>query len=75
MANSSKVVKKQEKDQKSVKRYFRGVRSEFRKVVWPTKKQLVQYTAVVILVSILVALFIYVIDFLVRGLFSFIIGA
>ena len=75
MANSSKVLKKQEKDQKSVKRYFRGVRSEFRKVVWPTKKQLVQYTAVVILVSILVALFIYVIDFLVRGLFSFIIGA
>ncbi|MDO5713858.1 MAG: preprotein translocase subunit SecE [Tissierellia bacterium] len=75
MANSSGAVKKQDKDAKSMKKYFRGVRSEFRKVVWPTKKQLLNYTGVVILVSILVALVIYGLDFIIRGLLSLIIGA
>ena len=29
--------------------YFKGVRTEMKKVVWPTKKELVSYTSVVIL--------------------------
>lgn len=74
MASSSKAVKKQDKDSKSLKKYFRGVRSEFKKVVWPTKQQLLNYTGVVIMVSILVALVIYVLDFIITGVLGLIIG-
>lgn len=75
MAASSGTVKKQEKDSKSLKKYFRGVRSEFKKVVWPTKKQLIQYSGFVIVVSIIVAVLIYGLDMIIHGALRFIIGA
>ncbi|MFA5634940.1 MAG: preprotein translocase subunit SecE [Anaerovoracaceae bacterium] len=33
----------------SIKEYFKGVRTEIRKVIWPSKKELVSYTGVVIM--------------------------
>ncbi|MEO6879403.1 MAG: preprotein translocase subunit SecE [Mycobacteriaceae bacterium] len=40
-----------------ITRFFREVVSELRKVIWPTRKELVTYTAVVLVfVSFLVAL-------------------
>ncbi|MDD2447523.1 MAG: preprotein translocase subunit SecE [Tissierellia bacterium] len=58
---------------KKLNSYFKGVRSEMKKVIWPTKKELFNYTGVVILISILVAVIVYIIDLLVGGLISFII--
>ena len=55
MAAKSNTIKKAE-EKKSLKKYFRGVKSEFKKVVWPTKKQVLNYSAIVIVVSILCAL-------------------
>ena len=53
--------------------YFKGVKSEMKKVVWPTKKELVNYTAVVVALSALVALIVWVLDILIGGGLSFII--
>lgn len=42
--------------------YFKGVKVETKKVVWPTRKTLVSYTAVVIAVSIVISLITYLLD-------------
>ena len=41
---------KEKEKKSSLKEYFRGVRTEMKKVVWPTRKEVVSYTAVVIAV-------------------------
>lgn len=48
------IVQKTEK--KSLGKYFRGVKSEFKKVVWPTKKQLINYSLIVIVAVIVFSL-------------------
>ncbi|HZH93603.1 MAG TPA: preprotein translocase subunit SecE [Tissierellaceae bacterium] len=53
--------------------YFRGVRSELKKVIWPDKKELVNYTGVVIFISVLVAVIVYILDLILGGILSFII--
>jgi preprotein translocase subunit SecE len=42
--------------------YFRGVRSELKKVIWPDRKELMNYTGVVIFISVLVAVIVYILD-------------
>ncbi|CDZ74706.1 putative membrane protein [Peptoniphilus sp. ING2-D1G] len=46
MAKDNTIKKTEEK--KSLAKYFRGVKSEFKKVVWPTKKELINYSLIVI---------------------------
>lgn len=53
--------------------YIRGVKAELKKVVWPSKKELINYTGVVILISALVALVVYVLDLIIHGALGFII--
>lgn len=53
--------------------YSKGVRAELRKVIWPSKKELMNYTGVVILISILVAVIVYVLDLGIHGVLSLII--
>ena len=47
---------------KGLKGYLKGVEAELKKVVWPTRKELINYTIVVFLVTIFIALLIYVFD-------------
>jgi len=42
--------------------YFREAIAELKKVVWPTKKQTINYTIIVVLLSIGVAIFFAVLD-------------
>lgn len=53
--------------------YFKGVRSELKKVIWPSKKELINYTGVVILLSAIVAIIVYILDLGLNKLLSFII--
>ncbi len=53
---------KEEKKKTNFKVYFRGVRTEMKKVVWPTRKEVVSYTAVVIAVCAAFALAFWLID-------------
>lgn len=46
----------------SIPQFFREVRVEMSKVVWPTPRQLVLYTLAVIVMSILLALYLGALD-------------
>ncbi|HVI40518.1 MAG TPA: preprotein translocase subunit SecE [Anaerovoracaceae bacterium] len=50
------------KQKGSVKDYFKGVRTEVKKVVWPTRKELVSYTGVVLFACVLLGLGIWLVD-------------
>ena len=45
-------------------KWFRGMKSELKKVVWPTWSQVLNNTVVVIVVSIIFAIILGVIDYL-----------
>ena len=47
-ASQRKNQPKQKKEKGRMKEYFKGVRLEMKKVVWPTRKELGSYTAVVL---------------------------
>ncbi len=42
--------------------YLKGVRTELRKVVWPTRKETLRYTVIVIVVCLFFALFFWLLD-------------
>ncbi|MHB8624309.1 MAG: preprotein translocase subunit SecE [Sulfuricaulis sp.] len=42
--------------------FFKGARLELRKVIWPTRKETVQITLVVFVMVVLVAIYMWVID-------------
>jgi len=44
--------------------FFREVKSEVKKVNWPTKKETIRYTLVVIGISLFVAIFLGGLDFI-----------
>ncbi|CAC9936658.1 preprotein translocase, SecE subunit [Aedoeadaptatus coxii] len=74
MAQKSTATPKTVEDKKSLGRYFRGVKREFKRVVWPTKKQLFQYSVIVILVSVVTAIFLYAVDFVFSHIMGLIFG-
>ena len=51
-----------------VKRWLREMRSELKKVVWPTRKQMINNTLIVLACVLVVGIFIWVFD-AVSGLF------
>ena len=42
--------------------YFKGVKAEIKKVIWPTRKELTNYTGVVVLISGVVGLVVWILD-------------
>lgn len=56
-----------------VKTYLKGVKAEMKKVVWPTRKELVNYTAIVIVVSVVTSLVVALLDFGIQRVLSLII--
>ena len=55
---------KTEKAQKSS--WFKGMKAEFKKIIWPDKNTLAKQTAAVVTVSVLLGVLISVIDVLMR---------
>ena len=47
-------------------RYFRELRSELKKVVWPTPQQVLKNTAIVVCCVIAVGVFIWLFDFVAQ---------
>ena len=60
--SQSKKAASKWKKKGGLREYFRGVRKEISKVVWPTKKELGTYTAVVIATCAVFALGFWLID-------------
>ena len=57
-----------------VKKYFRELRSELKKVVWPTPKQVAKNTLVVIACVLVVGVFIWLFDLAFQTGISALIG-
>ena len=49
-----------------VKKYFRELRSELKKVVWPTPQQVLKNAAIVVGCVLVVGIFIWVFDFVAQ---------
>ena len=58
----------------AIARYFRELRSELKKVVWSTPKQVAKNTLIVIACVIVVGVFIWVFDFVAQTLITTIIN-
>ncbi len=56
------MAKKDENKKGGFKEFFNGVKMEMKKVVWPTKKEVVSYTTVVIITCAVFALGFWIID-------------
>jgi len=54
--------------------FVRDVRSELRKVVWPTPRETANLTAVVLSLSIAVGIFLGLFDFLFQEFFRFLLA-
>jgi preprotein translocase subunit SecE len=57
-----------------IKKYLKETLSELRKMTWPTKQELIGSTIVVIVVSLVVAIFIGVVDRLLSAVIKTIFG-
>ena len=72
VATEAKAVETKKADKKKEKKpglfakiakWFRDLKSEAKKVVWPTGKQVVNNTIIVIIAAIVVCLFVALLDF------------
>ena len=74
--SEKKVRKQQEKKAKnpgvfkSISNYFKDLKSELKKVVWPTRHRVLRGTIIVITMVVLVAIFVMALDFV----FSFLMA-
>ncbi len=57
-----------------IKNFFREVKIEMSRVIWPTKEELWRSTWIVILLTFAFAIYIFVVDTLFRYLFNLIYG-
>ena len=64
MEGSGEMSDKKEKAQK--KSWFKGLKAEFKKVVWPDKNTLAKQTTAVVSVSVLLGALIAVIDAILK---------
>ena len=65
---------KKKENKGGLKEYFKGIKLEMKKVVWPTKKQLLNHTLVVIAALIIVGLIIFGLDSLFITLSTLVTG-
>jgi preprotein translocase subunit SecE len=64
---------KEKKKGNKIFRFFTEVKSEMKKVVWPTKKQIINNTLIVFAAVAVIGVFIWVLDLVFQyGLFQFI---
>jgi preprotein translocase subunit SecE len=53
--------------------WFKGIKSEFQKIIWPDKESLAKQSIAVISVTIALGLIIYVLDFAVEEIIAFLL--
>ena len=59
----------------AIARYFRELKSELKKVVWPTPKQVLKNTLIVLACVLVVGVFIWLFDFVAQFGINALIGA
>ena len=69
-----KPIAAPKKQKASIGEYFKGIKTEMKKVVWPTKKELGSYTAVVLFTCTFFAVGFWLIDLGVLSALKAILG-
>ncbi len=54
--------------------WWEGVKAEWRKIIWPTKNDLIKKTGIVSVVSIILGVIITILDFLIQNGIDFLLG-
>ncbi len=58
----------------TIKKYFKGSLEELTKVTWPTKNQAVKLTIIVLVFTVVVAVFLGFIDYLFNLLYNYLLN-
>ncbi|MGN1481036.1 preprotein translocase subunit SecE [Porcipelethomonas sp.] len=66
--------KSKKKKQGKIAKWFKDLKSEFKKVVWPTKKKVFNNTLVVLVVMVISSAFVGGLDYGLLKLFSFVLN-
>ena len=74
LSAAQKAAQKNNKKKESG-RFLQGVKTEMKKVIWPTRKQMIQYTVAVIVSVVLVSIMIVAVDFVFMGLSKLLVNA
>ncbi len=69
LSATQKAAQKNKKKKESG-RFLQGVKTEMRKVIWPTRKELINYTVMVIVATLIVMAIIAVSDAVFARLFQ-----
>lgn len=59
---AEKTQEKKPSVPKRIAKYFRSIKSEIKKIVWPTPKQTTKNMGIVVLVIVLVGVFVFALD-------------
>ena len=54
------------KETKQKKNWFKGLKAEFKKIIWPDRKSLAKETVAVVAASVLLGVIIAIVDFIAR---------
>lgn len=71
---SSRDNEKKVKATTKIKNYFKGVKSEIKKVNWPTKKELLNYTVVVLATCTVMTIVIWGLDLVFENVIKLIVS-
>ncbi len=63
-----------EKKTSKIKEFFKGVKGEFKKIVWPSFSTVAKNTAVVVVFCVIIGLLVWILDLLFGGLFSWVVS-
>lgn len=74
-AATKKAAPPAPKKERKIVRYFKEVRAEIRKVVWPSRQTALRLTGIVIAVTAAMSIFLGFVDWVFSKLFALIIGA
>jgi len=66
------ATKKKKKENRLI-RYLKQTRAELKKVTWPTRKEAIRLTAIVLAVTVVMSAFLGVVDYLFSQIFAAII--
>lgn len=75
MSTEATAVKQKKKSGKKFSQFFKDLKSEVKKIVWPSKKQVKNNTAVVLAFMAMVGVFIWVLDWIFTTIIRLVFGA
>lgn len=65
------MAKKEVKENKIKKHYFKDMKAELKKVIWPTPSQTVNNTVAVIVFTLIIAVVVFVLDVLFDSIYKY----